>query len=75
MQAACDTFCVGDERTLRDAAGDLSKTDHSWSPDKFRITPANGEKDIDTIDGEYDISKSSLLIGLTEDDDERSIQV
>ena len=35
-----------------DAAGDLSKTDHSWSSDKFRITPANGEKETDIIDGE-----------------------
>ena len=43
---------MGDERILRDAAGDLSKTDHSWSHDKFRITPANGEKEIDIIDGE-----------------------
>ncbi|KAL4224321.1 Nitric oxide synthase [Mactra antiquata] len=44
FKAACDTFCTGDERAMMDATGTLSTTDHSWTPDTFRVTPGVAEK-------------------------------
>ena len=52
---------MGDERTLRDAAGDLSKTDYTWSPEKFRITPASGVKEINLIDGLSKVHGKSVV--------------
>ncbi|KAL3869039.1 hypothetical protein ACJMK2_041766 [Sinanodonta woodiana] len=39
FKVACETFCVGDEKTLRDALGLFSQTDITWSPEKFKLTP------------------------------------
>ncbi|KAK3084578.1 hypothetical protein FSP39_015724 [Pinctada imbricata] len=41
FKAACETFCVGDDNSIKEATGALSKTDFSWTPGKFRLTPAN----------------------------------
>ncbi|XP_052798530.1 nitric oxide synthase-like protein [Mya arenaria] len=49
FKAACETFCTGDDRALQDAAGTLSKTDHNWTPDTFRVTPATGNKEPEPI--------------------------
>ncbi|VDI59533.1 nitric-oxide synthase, brain [Mytilus galloprovincialis] len=43
FKAACDTFCVGDENSIQEATGALSKTDFTWSPEKFRLTPSTNE--------------------------------
>lgn len=51
FQAACETFCTGDERALLDATGTLSTTDHHWTPDTFRVTPATGIKEPDILTG------------------------
>ncbi|XP_052251879.1 nitric oxide synthase, brain-like [Dreissena polymorpha] len=44
FKAACETFCTGDERMLKDATGSLSMTESHWTPDRFRVTPASGTK-------------------------------
>lgn len=51
MQAACETFCTGDDKAMQDATGTLSTTAHSWKPDTFRVTPATAEKKPDIIAG------------------------
>ncbi|XP_074641396.1 nitric oxide synthase, salivary gland-like [Tubulanus polymorphus] len=38
FQAACDTFCVGDDISIGDATGALSNSEKSWSPGKFKLT-------------------------------------
>ncbi|XP_076435250.1 nitric oxide synthase-like [Babylonia areolata] len=37
--AACETFCLGDDVNISEATGALSNTDHSWTPNRFRLTP------------------------------------
>ena len=44
-QTACETFCVGDDNSIKEATGALSKNDFSWTPGKFRLTPANVGKE------------------------------
>ncbi|KAH3891948.1 hypothetical protein DPMN_016058, partial [Dreissena polymorpha] len=44
FKAACETFCTGDDRMLKDATGSLSMTESHWTPDRFRVTPASGTK-------------------------------
>ncbi|KAK3576127.1 hypothetical protein CHS0354_043096 [Potamilus streckersoni] len=50
FKAACETFCVGDENTVRNAVGSFSQTDFTWSPGKFRLTPSE-EKSPDICEG------------------------
>lgn len=45
-QTACETFCVGDDSSISEATSSLSKTDFTWSPGKFRLTPADKEPKI-----------------------------
>jgi hypothetical protein len=45
-QAACETFCVGDDTSISEATSSLSKTDFTWSPGKFRLTPADKETNL-----------------------------
>nr|CBV37021.3 nitric oxide synthase [Stramonita haemastoma] len=45
--AACETFCLGDDVNISEATGALSNTDHSWTPNRFRITPLDNAKDAD----------------------------
>ena len=47
FQAACETFCLGDDINISEATGALSNTDHTWTPTRFRITPVDGGKDAD----------------------------
>ena len=51
LQAACETFCVGDANSIQEAAGALSSTDFSWSPGKFRLTPVDGERPLEISEG------------------------
>lgn len=39
FKTACETFCVGDDSSISEATSSLSKTDFTWSPGKFRLTP------------------------------------
>ncbi|XP_062619237.1 nitric oxide synthase 1-like isoform X1 [Saccostrea cucullata] len=43
FKSACETFCVGDDSSISEATSSLSKTDFTWSPGKFRLTPADKE--------------------------------
>nr|BAF73722.1 nitric oxide synthase [Ambigolimax valentianus] len=36
--AACETFCLGDDVNINEATGALNNADHSWTPNRFRIT-------------------------------------
>nr|KAG5713275.1 hypothetical protein BaRGS_007802 [Batillaria attramentaria] len=47
FKAACETFCLGDDINITEATGALSNTDHSWTPNRFRITPVENGKDAD----------------------------
>lgn len=47
FKAACETFCLGDDINISEATGALSGTDHSWTPNRFRITPVENGKDAD----------------------------
>lgn len=51
VQVACETFCVGNDCSLKDATVVLTMTDYSWSPDKFRLMPVDGEREPDLCDG------------------------
>lgn len=46
FKTACETFCVGDDSSISEATSSLSKTDFTWSPGKFRLTPADKEPKI-----------------------------
>ncbi|XP_064613409.1 nitric oxide synthase 1-like [Liolophura sinensis] len=45
FKAACETFCVGDDINMKEVTGALSKSDFSWSPGKFRLTPVDSERE------------------------------
>ncbi|XP_070205997.1 nitric oxide synthase-like [Littorina saxatilis] len=44
---ACETFCLSDDINITVATGALSNTNHSWTPNRFRITPIDNGKDAD----------------------------
>ncbi|CAG5122629.1 unnamed protein product, partial [Candidula unifasciata] len=48
--AACETFCLGDDVNINEATGALSNSDHSWTPNRFRITPIENGKEPDTCE-------------------------
>ncbi|ESO82408.1 hypothetical protein LOTGIDRAFT_197993 [Lottia gigantea] len=47
FKAACETFCLGDDVNMSEATGALSSTDHTWVPEKFRLTPLDNEKEME----------------------------
>ncbi|WAR01150.1 NOS1-like protein [Mya arenaria] len=44
-----ESFRTWATEVFKDAAGTLSKTDHNWTPDTFRVTPATGNKEPEPI--------------------------
>uniref|UniRef100_C4TP54 Nitric oxide synthase 1 n=1 Tax=Ambigolimax valentianus TaxID=1338344 RepID=C4TP54_9EUPU len=47
--AACETFCLGDDVNIYEATGALN-SDHSWTPNKFRLTLVDNAKDLNICD-------------------------
>ena len=51
IQAACETFCLGDDVNINEATGALSNSDHNWTPNRFRIMPVESGKEPDICEG------------------------
>ena len=44
LQAACETFCIGEDINMDETSALFAKVDMSWSPGKFRLTPVDNQK-------------------------------
>ncbi|KAL5016525.1 hypothetical protein ScPMuIL_006114 [Solemya velum] len=61
FEVACETFCVGNDFSLKDATSALAMTDYSWSPDKFRLTPVDNEKEPDLCEALSQLNGKHVL--------------
>ncbi|XP_050408838.1 nitric oxide synthase, brain [Patella vulgata] len=61
FKSACEVFCLGDDVNMSEATGALSSTDHTWQPDKFRLTPMDNEKEIDLCEALSKLHSKTIL--------------
>ncbi|XP_059143081.1 nitric oxide synthase-like isoform X2 [Physella acuta] len=61
FKAACDTFCLGDDVNISEATGALNNSDHSWLPNRFRITPVDSGKEPDMCEALSKVHSKRVL--------------
>nr|KAI8753849.1 nitric oxide synthase [Biomphalaria glabrata] len=61
FKAACETFCLGDDVNISEATGALNNSDHSWSPNRFRILPVDNGKEPDICEALSKVHSKKIL--------------